>query len=195
MNDNFTNTLITADFINKYNLKTVQKKPKLNKIIVYFSMSKIEFFSKAQFKNNDVNIQIKTFLFFFFFFAKVPKLNFKKAYSSLKNNYAFKIIFSSQSDLNSYLTYLFIENSATFKEKKISLNILKNKKKLRKCLVINQTLKSQGLQTVEYSFKSIFKEFKIKNFNFNTSFIFSNGVCKTDSFMPNFVLFWVQELH
>ncbi len=190
MNDKFLNTLIIADFINKYNLKAVQKTPRLNKIVIYFSLPQIESFSKKHLKNNDVNAQIKTFLFFFLFFAKIPKINFKKSNALLKNNYAFKINFASIKDINSFLLYLFIENSSNFKTTRN-----KNNKELKKHIIVNQIVESRGLQTIEYIFKSVFKDYKIQSLKFNISFIFSTKISQTDNFITNLFLFWLKELY
>jgi hypothetical protein len=70
--------LSNCDLINKYNLKNIYQKPKLNKIILDFSLK--NFVDSLNIKENQERfneIQIKSFLFLYLLTGAIPLINNK----------------------------------------------------------------------------------------------------------------------
>lgn len=106
-----------CDFINKFNLTSVYKKPILKQLILELPLDKIDnsFFSKASY--NTEQVQIIGFLLFYIISSWLPFVNFNKSNflnTIEKNNFSLKIVFTNEYRIYSFLhdiyEKLFIEN-------------------------------------------------------------------------------------
>ena len=105
--------LSNCDLINKYNLKNIYQKPKLNKIILDFSLK--NFVDSLNIKENQERfneIQIKSFLFLYLLTGAIPLINNKLIVLKNKEvkenvNYSLKFSYGNDSSIYNFLFFFF----------------------------------------------------------------------------------------
>lgn len=187
------NYLLTNDLINKYNLTNIKKKPELKSIILHFSWNKIDTRLSSVRQKVDPEsvffpVQVKTFILFYLLFAKTAKLNIKKIKNNLKADFAFKIIFNTQKSIYNFLIHFFVENYTRITDRTKELRIPSDT--LSNTFLFNTNIQGWYFFEAEYLFKSILKNFKLKNFIINISFVFKKNINVTKNFIFNCFLFW-----
>lgn len=110
-----TNYLLDCDYINKYSLKTLYKKPSFKSISFYYSLNNlIAASANKNLTEEDPEIQIKSNLLLYFFSMNLPFITSNNA-KILKNsngnsNYSIKIKLSNEKDITNFLFSLLVEN-------------------------------------------------------------------------------------
>ena len=127
--------LSNCDLINKYNLKNIYQKPKLNKIILDFSLK--NFVDSLNIKENQERfneIQIKSFLFLYLLTGAIPLINNKLIVLKNKEvkenvNYSLKFSYGNDSSIYNFLFFFFFENFFFILKKNKNIFFFFNKKK------------------------------------------------------------------
>ena len=124
-----TSYLSNCDFINKYTLNHIKRRPFLSKITVELSSSDI--LNSLENKNkNDFNPEVKIKLFMILYLFKLfqPKIKFDTYKKVTEGNKGFllQISYSKKTELNNFVTTLLLENW----NKLISQNLTNNDKKI-----------------------------------------------------------------
>lgn len=189
------NYLLNCDLINKYNLKSIYKKPKLKKIVLHFPIKQL-----LSINSTDNNLQVKAFLVFYIIFFSLSFINFDR--SKISNNlnidpeYSLKVIISNPEDINLLLLNLFVENYDKFNKE--DLIFLKNdieyeniEKKTNFCH--NFSIPGKVFFDGHDFFFQIIKETNFKELGIKCSFITENlSYCKNiNNTIKNISLFWV----
>ena len=111
-NSTFNSYLSSSDLINKYTLKTTKKSPKLDKLIIEFSLTdNLKFVADNTEITN--SFKIKTFFLLYSFFSFLPFIkiiktkNLRKKKTSVKINTSLKIILKQENRMNAFLFLLF----------------------------------------------------------------------------------------
>ena len=129
--------LSNCDLINKYNLKNIYQKPKLNKIILDFSLK--NFVDSLNIKENQERfneIQIKSFLFLYLLTGAIPLINNKLIVLKNKEvkenvNYSLKFSYGNDSSIYNFLFFFLLKIGRLFSKKiKIFFWLLIKKKNL-----------------------------------------------------------------
>jgi hypothetical protein len=103
--------LSNCDLINKYNLLNIYQKPKLNKIILEFSIKNfIEALNSKENQEKFNETQIKAFLFIYLLIAAVPFINNKVKMVKNKEikettNYSLKFTYSNDMYIYNFLFF------------------------------------------------------------------------------------------
>lgn len=184
--------LLSCDIINKYSLQNIHKKPKLNKIIVHFSLKDFSYTNAT----SNSNIQIRAILifkiiFFLFPFISLNSIKLDKNSIQKKSEFSLKIILSNSEQINSFLNYLLIENFDRFE--KIHLNLLNKNieflesKNLFYCY--NLTFLGKLFSDCDDFLSSIVKDLKFKELEI-TSSILTKNFLNSKNMLKNTSLFW-----
>ena len=191
---NYNSYLSDCDLINKYNLKNIYQKPKLETIVMDFSIE------------NDTNSlsgnSIKAALVLYFISMLYPFVNIKKAKTNDMNKtkntnikYKFKIIFSNKNEINSILSTIFIENWNTLLlEDFILFNSKFNKTKaIFKKEVFKTKIPLQSFFELESFFSKVVTEINPKDLSVNLNFLFSNFIIGQNrkNLIQNLPNFWI----
>lgn len=188
----------SCDLFNKFNLKSIYKKPKIKSII--FEISFNDFFNIL----DNTEVQIKSFNLFYFWILAYPFVKFFKL-STLKDknkefslNYILKVIFSSNTSINTFLISIFLENSQYFHRNSLKLlNSESNQNLLGNSKYISYKKVNFQFLLPCYNFfdfhsllnsKILSANFKDLNFKLNFS-IFNLG--KSLFSLRNLPLFWL----
>ena len=190
----YNSYLSDCDLINKYNLKNIYQKPKLETIVVDFSIE------------NDTNSlsgnSIKAALVLYFISMLYPFVNIKKAKNNDMNKtknpnikYKFKITFSNKKEINSILSTIFIENWNTLiLEDFILFNSNSNKTKaILKKEVFKTKIPLQSFFELESFFSKVVTEINPKDLSVNLNFLFSNFIIGQNrkDLIQNLPNFWI----
>jgi hypothetical protein len=198
-----TDYLSTCDLINKYNLKNLYNKPKLNKIVLelnlYSLLAASDFFDKEQ---TNSNIQTLAYLVSYIIRFK-PYINFNKSKKTISKfskiapvaNYSLKLTFSSNAEKNIFLSSFFTQKWSEFTSNDFSF--IKTKKNSQKNIltkfILNTTVSSVFFYDVENFFTKGFSGVNPKNLKFKVNFLFSNPLALQNSnkIIKNLPFFWV----
>jgi hypothetical protein len=191
--------LSNCDLINKYNLRNIYQKPKLNKIILDFSLK--NFIDSLNIKENQERfneIQIKSFLFLYLLTGAIPLINNKlivlKNKEAKENvNYSLKFSYGNDSFIYNFLFFFFIENwSSIFKENKNILSVI-NKKKELNLFNLKIVLPTSVFSEIDYILNNSTFDLNPKELNLNINFLISipQKNKNLNSVLKNLPLFWI----
>ena len=111
--------LLSCDLINKYNLLSIYKEPKISKIVLIVSLKEMEKVSNP-FSDEDnvfLDLQVKTFFFFYLLFGSSPYVLFEDidvvqdSRSKEEGEFTLKATINNPSRVSSFLTNLSMENN------------------------------------------------------------------------------------
>ena len=197
-----TNYLSKYDLINKYSLTTIYNSPKVDSIILEFSLTNLlNAYDFNKLSVNDKEIQIKAFLFFYLFNGSFPFLNSKKA-STIKTseksqelNLALKIKISNQNLINQFLFLFFIENWNRFIKEDMNLfnnKIINNNSKI---LNFNITCPGSVFFEMDHFLNTTLININSKEFFISLNFLIKNSKQLTsiniNNLIKNLPLFWI----
>lgn len=196
--------LSNCDLINKYNLKNIYQKPKLNKIILEFSLK--NFIEALNSKENQEKLnetQIKAFLFIYLLIASVPFINNKVKMIKNKEikettNYSLKFIYSKDIYIYNFLFYFFIENwFFIVKENKNiflleDLNFSTNNLN-HNLLNLKTILPVSVFSDMEYIMSNSNFDLNSKELNININYLINSPkkLKNLNSLIKNLPLFWI----
>ena len=193
-----TNYLLTCDYINKYDLKNIYKKPKIQSILITCKLKTlINAFNLKNISEKNIEIQIKSFLLFYLYSTQIPFINNKiiisKKLINNKLNYLIKINLNTVNDINTFLLTLFIENSKIFSLNNIKL--LKTFKQTETGSNKNFFIKLplNLFYDFNYILKNIITKINTKNLFFNIYFKLNLNM-KLNNFnklISNLPYFWI----
>lgn len=111
--------LLSCDLINKYNLLTIYKEPKISKIVLSISIKEIENVSYdfGDEENVSSDFQAKTFFFFYLLFGSSPYILFeefdiiKDTRSKEEGEFTLKATINNPNRVSSFLSNLSMENN------------------------------------------------------------------------------------
>jgi len=189
--------LLNCDLVNKYNLKSLYKKPKIGKVNIHFPLNT---FSSVN--TLDSNLQVKAMLIFYTFFSLISYINFKKikVKKSLKGagdaNFALKIALSSTESIYLFLFNLIVENinqveadETKFFTKNVSLDGRRN--------TFQHTISvpAKTFFDVDDFFSKSIKDIELKSFNLNINFVIKSiSACKDKkNLIKNISFFWINK--
>jgi hypothetical protein len=111
------------DLLNKYNVLSISKVPKIKKISLSFNLRNFQVYRGENFQT-DTNLQVKTFLLFFAFLSITPyvkvSLKKKKSGKSIDENndlYCLKIVIIKKQDINEFMQHLSFNGYNVFQVK------------------------------------------------------------------------------
>lgn len=191
--------LSNCDLINKYNLKNIYQKPKLNKIILDFSLK--NFVDSLNIKENQERfneIQIKSFLFLYLLTGAIPLINNKLMVLKNKEvkenvNYSLKFSYGNDSSIYNFLFFFFIENwSSIFKENKNIFSVI-NKEKEFNLFNLKIVLPTSVFSEIDYIINNSTFDLNPKELNLNINFLISipQKNKNLNSVLKNLPLFWI----
>jgi|TARA_B110000091_G_scaffold8982_1_gene8694 hypothetical protein len=196
-----TDYLSTCDLINKYNIKNIYNKPKLDKIVLELNLENLinssDFSDKEQ---TNSNLQTLSYLTAYILKFK-PYINFNKSKLSLSKstklsvpaNYSLKLSFSTKSEINNFLSSFFTKKWSELNSDDFSFleKPKKNQTSLNK-LVLNTTVSSVFFPELEEFFKKDIGGVNSKNLRLKLNFSFSNPLFLKDSdkVIKNLPFFW-----
>jgi hypothetical protein len=198
--------LSKCDLINKYNIKTAYKIPKIDSIVLEFPFDElIKACASSEKEQTNSTFQLKGATLFYVFTNLLPYINYNKSKISLKkeNNqeigYSLKIIIKSKEAISSFLYTLFVENwSKLVVEdftlfKKIDSKDLVVKSKLQKKIVIRTSLIGNSFFEIESFLNQYLPKINPKNLSLKSNFIVLNSIKALDStkLVKNLSPFWV----
>jgi hypothetical protein len=114
INYNQSNYITTLDLINKYNLKTKNKCPRIEKLVITFSLTNfLNIFFDKTLNELDSDTQVKTFFLIYLLFSLTPfiKGKFIKNVKSSQTNFLLEIILSNNFSINEFLLRIFLESN------------------------------------------------------------------------------------
>jgi hypothetical protein len=169
--------LLNCDLTNKYNLKNIYKKPKLEKVILHFPINNLP---KSHSSGN--NLQVKSFLIFHILFFTLSFINFGKIKISNHSNsgvdpqYSLKILLLNQEDINLFLLNLLVENFSLFENKSLSSKASTTTAAipLIDSFCYNVSIPGKAFFDVDDFFSRAIKETHFKELNIQCSFLVKN---------------------
>lgn len=194
--------LLDCDYINKYNLKSIYKKPSINSIVLEFNLKSIlKAYDFTQISEGNTEIQTKSFLFLYLLTSFNPFINSNKLKVIKKSDknepsYSLKAIYSNKEDLNNFLFSLFIENWHRLIRDDLKLfnsKILKaNSYITNEKLVFNTTLPASSFYEMD-ELINVIPNLNAREFDINLSFILEKKfiVHNHHNFLKNLPMFWI----
>lgn len=167
-------TLLIYDLSENYAFSSFKQKDLLHLIVLNFSLKKLEFQNSFLSKNGLTNVQLKALLIFYIGFGRYSFFNFKN--SKISSGYAFKIILGGFIAINTFLSFLLINNKVetinnVFKKIKNDYLIPVNIKYLN----INLLFKATIIFINTDLFSSFYKNINYKNFFISVNILFKNN--------------------
>ena len=198
--------LSKCDLINKYNIKTAYKIPKIDSIVLEFpfdELVKASTFSEKEQTNS--TFQLKGAILFYIFTNLVPYINYNKSKFLIKKEtnqefgYSLKIIIKSKESISSFIYMLFVENwSKLVIEdfslfKKLDSKNLVVKSETQKKIVIRTSLIGNSFFEIESFLNQYLPKINPKNLSLKSNFIVSNSIKAVNStkLVKNLSPFWV----
>ena len=187
------------DILNKFNLDSLYKLPKIDCIVLEFSLNKFISASENTGTEKDVEMQTKSFLLFYnyalcFPFVKSCKLKIQKSKSKeVEFNYILKVKFSKEVDFQNFLVSLFVESWPNIISSDLKLF---STKKIRLDSTFINFQMSIPASTV-FDFESIVNNLQLninsKEFFVNINFIVYSPIYVYDKhkLLKNLPLFWI----
>jgi hypothetical protein len=198
--------LSKCDLINKYNIKTTYKIPKIDSIVLEFpfeELAKACTFSEKEQTNS--TFQLRGVILFYILTNLIPYINYNKSNSLLKketnkeSGYSLKIIIKSKESISSFLCMLFIENWSKLILEDFSL--FKNfdsknlivKSKTQKKFVIRTSLVGNSFFEIDTFLNQYLSKINSKNLSLKSNFIVVNSIKARDSnkLVKNLAPFWL----
>lgn len=194
------NYLSNCDLINKYNLTSVNKTLRLNKIVLELSSRDILVASES-FGKNEMNseTQIKVYFLLYILSAYQPYINFRvsKKMKGENDNYSLEIILSKEEKIYSFLISFFIENwNKLYLEdfslwKKKDFNFIFH----QKSFIIERKVPADTFFELENFINKTPFEIISKNLSLKVKFFFQNNNFKSqmasENLIKNIPLFWI----
>lgn len=168
----FSQYYLNCDFINKYNVKSLYKKPILKQLVVELPLEQIIAALIIKSQHSNENIQIISFFFLYIVSNLLPFINFNKL-NLLKlvnsNNYSLKIIYNTEQQIYSFLHDICekfkIENCKAFQNNEINF---------KNFFILTQTCKSDTFFELQSITDKYIKNINIKELDFYIRFCFFN---------------------
>ena len=196
--------LSNCDLINKYNLLNIYQKPKLNKIILEFSIKNfIEALYSKENQEKFNETQIKAFLFIYLLIASVPFINNKVKMVKNKEikettNYSLKFTYSNDMYIYNFLFYFFIENWTFIAKENKNIFLLEN----LNFSTQNTNYNSFNLKSIlpvyvfsdmEYIINNSNFDLNSKELNLNINYLINapKKIKNLNSLIKNLPLFWI----
>jgi len=194
--------LYNCDFINKYAIKTIYQKPKLEKISINFSINQLK---KSGMIENDRTISLKSFLicyilFFFKPYCSYSVLENKRVkIETVNEKIELTVTLSDKEEINLFLRTLFVENLERLLEEKFNLFTSKEfSTKKKSDAGSNQnfskkaTISSYSLFEIDQLLKKLFNRVNTKEIFFDINFFFSNiHSQQPKNCIKNIPFFWI----
>ena len=208
-NDKKSNLYLSkCDLINKYNVKTSYKIPKIDRIVLEFPFE--NFMKACTFSEKDQanpTFQLKGALIFYIFANLMPYINYNKSRLSLKKKlnsekgYSLKIIIKNKEDITSLLSTLFVENwskliSEDFSlSKKLNSKNLDNRNKNEKISIIKATVPGSSFLEIDTFLDKYLLKINSRNISLIFNFIVSNPikVQNSNKLIRNVAPFWINK--
>lgn len=208
-NDKKSNLYLSkCDLINKYNVKTSYKIPKIDRIVLEFPFE--NFMKACTFSEKDQanpTFQLKGALIFYIFANLMPYINYNKSRLSLKKKlnsekgYSLKIIIKNKEDITSLLSTLFVENwskliSEDFSlSKKLNSKNLDNRNKNEKISIIKATVVGSSFLEIDTFLDKYLLKINSRNISLIFNFIVSNPikVQNSNKLIRNVAPFWINK--
>jgi hypothetical protein len=182
--------LLACDQNLKWNI-LASLKSYLLKIILTFTLNKIES-NKNKFLNNfDCNAQVKAVLVSYLFLGVLPQIVYKQAIKKTGYAFSFKTCLTNPKSVHYFMLLLTVENS-------VPLPILPTPKfSIGRTAIstVNFAVRGALFVSLDYLFTNVFGDWLITNFIFNTTLVFNlpkEGVKRTDFAAQNYFYFWQQ---
>lgn len=192
------NYIYNCDFINKYAIKSIYKKPKIQKIVIRFSIDQLK---KSEIFENDRIVSLKSFfilyvLFFFKPFCSFTVLENKRIkIENVNDKVDLKITLSNKEEIDSFLRTLFVENGERVLEENFSLfnsKKLLSKQQSNKNFCKKAALSCYSLFELDQLLKNLFSRVNTKEIFFDTNFYFSNISSQhSKNCIKNIPFFWI----
>lgn len=190
----YNSYLSDCDLINKYNLLNIYQKPKIENIVLGFS---IENDTNSSTENSIKAALALYFISMLYSYVNIKKIKTNDANKTKNTNikYNFKIIFSNKEEISSFLSTFFIENWNTLLLDDFVLfnsKFSKTKVSLEK-EVFKTKIPVQSFFELETFFSKVSTEINPKELNINLSFLFSNLIVgkKRKDLIQNIPNFWI----
>lgn len=179
--------LLTCDLINKYNLSTPTKEPRIKKIVLQFSLN--NFVNISSFLGNsnidNTNTQAKATLLFYILFGFLPKFTFNSTKTKLKgkttekNDYTLTLNLNSKNEIRTFLSELNLDpnffynlvDSASIKNLNSVENLILQNKNLHRC---DFKIPMINFFSVNEYFTTKSADIKINKMLVHISFIYEN---------------------
>jgi hypothetical protein len=192
------NYIYNCDFVNKYAIKSIYKNPKIQKIVISFSIDQLK---KSEISENDRIVSLKSFfilytLFFFKPFCSYTVLENKRIkVENVNEKIDLKITLSNKEEIACFLRTLFIENGDRILEE--NFNLFNSKKNLSKqnsnqnfCKKVS--LSCYSLFELDQLLKKLFNRVNTKEIFFDINFYFSNIPSQqSKNCIKNIPFFWI----
>jgi len=188
--------LLDCDLVNKYNLKSLYKKPKIKKINIHFPLNTF-----SSMNSIDSNLQVKSMLIFYTFFSLISYINFKKikVKKSFKGvgeaNFSLKIVLSSTESVYLFLFNLIVENFNRIENNEVKLlskNVFLDSKNNIQHII---SVPAKTFFDVDDFFSKSIKDIDLKNFNLSINLALrSISACKDkNKLIKNISFFWINK--
>lgn len=180
--------LLNYDLLTKYNLKAIKDIPKIQKLSVELKLKDFLTASEISTKNQKhILSQTKAYILVYLLFNFLPQINFNKnnfSKTKISNlnelHFSLNLDFLTKKEINTFLSFFFIENFAKLNSNKfklIKIQKLNKKIELLESFLINFTIPSNFFNESE----NIFTEgLNMKNLNFNLKFLINNPKLKNN---------------
>ena len=193
--------LYNCDFVNKYAIKTIYQKPKLQKISVNFSINQLK---KTGIIENDRTISLKSFLILYILFFFKPYCNYsvlenkRVKIETINEKIELMITLSNNEEINFFLRTLFVENWERVLEE--NFNLFTSKELSSKKVNSDQTqnfskkavISSYSLFEIDQLLKKVFNRVNTKEIVFDINFFFSNiNSQQSKNCIKNIPFFWI----
>jgi hypothetical protein len=186
--------LLDCDSINKYSIKSIYKKPKIEKVSISFPLNTFSSISSV-----DSNLQVKSMLIFYTLFSLISYINFKKI--KLKKsvsdaNFSLKILLSSKESIYFFFFNLIVENAdkiekndVEFFTRSMPLNCKKNSTQH------NILVPAKLFGDIDDFFSKHVRDIDLNAFNLSINLIIKNfNKCKDKKkLIQNIAFFWMSK--
>jgi len=193
--------LYNCDFVNKYAIKTIYQKPKLQKISISFSINQLK---KTGIIENDRTISLKSFLILYILFFFKPYCNYsvlenkRVKIETINEKIELMITLSDKEEINFFLRTLFIENWERVLEENFNLFTSKELPSKNPNSVQTQNfskkavISSYSLFEIDQLLKKVFNRVNTKEILFDINFFFSNiNSQHSKNCIKNIPFFWI----
>ena len=182
-NFKYNDYLYNCDFVNKYAIKTIYQKPKLQKISISFSINQLK---KTGIIENDRTISLKSFLILYILFFFKPYCNYsvlenkRVKVETINEKIELMITLSDKEEINFFLRTLFIENWERVLEENFNLFTSKELPSKNPNSIQTQNfskkavISSYSLFEIDQLLKKVFNRVNTKEILFDINFFFSN---------------------
>lgn len=165
-----SNYLFRYDFINKYNIKSIEKTPTIKKIVLELPVESVVLASET--KNNNVSDITNVYSYFILFLltGHVPFINFNKSKTTSyieKNYFSLKILISNKKDVHSFIQ----DYIKQFLKKNID-TLFCNEIVTNKYIVLSMKMSAIHFPELDNIINKYIKTINLKELEFKVNFVF-----------------------